>query len=61
MNEVTVDALRVDVSAYDMPENGKIDKLVKALAVEDSDTGVEESGYGVYAVSSSGYHYGIMF
>ena len=59
MNDVNVSMLNVDVSAYDMPETEKIDRIVKALAAEDNDTGVEMSGYGVYGVSGSVY--GVMF
>lgn len=55
-----VDKLSLDISAYEMPETQKLDRLVKALAAEDADTGVEAVGYGVYAVSSGG-SYGIMF
>lgn len=59
MNEA-VNKLSLDVSAYEMPETQKLDRLVKALVAEDADTGVEAVGYGVYAVSSGG-SYGIMF
>lgn len=58
-----VSKLSLDMSAYEMPETAetqKVDRLVKALAAEDEDTGVEAVGYGVYAVSS-GSSYGIMF
>lgn len=58
MNEF-VSKLSVDVSAYDMPESERVDRLVMALAAEDEDTGKETTSYGVYSVSSS--KYGIMF
>lgn len=60
MKDVVADKLSVEVSAYDMPETEKVDRLVKALAAEDEDTGTEAAGYGVYTVSSSS-SYGIMF
>lgn len=60
MSEKVINKLGVDISAYEMPETEKIDKLVKALLDEDADTGVAATGYGVYAVSSGG-SYGIMF
>lgn len=58
--DATVSKLNIDVSAYEMPQEDKLDKMVMALAAEDADTGVEAAGYGVYAVSSGG-SYGIMF
>lgn len=60
MSDVVVGKLSVGVSAYEMPETEKFDRLIKALVAEDDDTGVEATGYGVYAVSNSG-SYGIMF
>lgn len=60
MSDVVVSKLSLEVSAYEMPETEKVDRLVKALVAEDADTGMEATGYGVYAVSSSG-SYGIMF
>ena len=60
MSDIVIDKLSVDVSVYEMPETEKLDRIVKALAAEDADTGVEPAGYGVYAVSSGG-SYGIMF
>ena len=60
MSVVVINKLSVDVSAYEMPETEKLDRLVKALVAEDADTGIEAAGYGVYAVSSGG-SYGIMF
>lgn len=60
MSDVIINKLSVDVSAYEMPEEKKVDKLVKALSAEDLDTGVEMLSYGVYTVSSGG-SYGIMF
>lgn len=56
-----VNKLSLDVSAYEMPETEKLDRLVKALIAEDADTGIEAVGYGVYAVSGPGTSYGIMF
>lgn len=60
MDDAIVCKLSLDVSAYEMPETEKVDRLVKALLAEDADTGMEATGYGVYAVSS-GSSYGIMF
>lgn len=59
MDSSMIEKLSFDVSAYDMPETDKLGSLVQALVAEDEDTGVECTGYGVYAVSSSSY--GIMF
>lgn len=52
--------LAINPEEFEMPENDKLMKIAKALAVEDADTGMEVAGYGVYAVSSGG-GYGIMF
>ena len=60
MSEAVMDKLSVDVSAYEMPETEKLDRMVKALAAEDEDTGIEAAGYGVYSVSNTN-SYGIMF
>ena len=60
MSDVVVSKLSVEVSAYEMPETEKVDRLVKALVADDAGTGMVATGYGVYALSSSG-SYGIMF
>lgn len=61
MNSSAVEKMGIDVSAYEMPENEKVDRLVRALVAEDADTGKSAaSGYGVYGVNGSG-SYGIMF
>ena len=61
MSDIAIKKLSIDVSAYEMPETEKADKLIKAMVIEDEDTGMKEaSSYGVYTVSGSG-SYGIMF
>ena len=60
MSETAMDKLSIDASAYEMPENEKLERIVKALAAVDDDTGVEAAGYGVYKVSNSS-SYAILF
>lgn len=51
--------LSLDIHAFEMPEETKMNRIAMALSVEDRDTCMEASEYGIYGVSSSSY--GIMF
>ena len=53
------DTLTINIGEYDMPEEAKVVKIARALALEDADTATSYNEYSVYGVSSNSY--GIMF
>lgn len=58
-NTAAVKGLHIDVSAFEMPEDVKLAKLVKALSCEK--VNAAEHTETVYTVGSGDSSYGIMF